>query len=135
MAYGRPTEYNEEVLEATKAYINSSTDTIDETGKAIKVKLPTLEGLALHLDIHKDTVQDWKQYPDFSVLLSRLLAKQAQALINMGLQGSYNPTIAKVLLTKHGYREGTDITTNDKDLPMPLLSALEKKNQPLPEEK
>ena len=53
----------------------------------------------------------------------------------MGLQGSYNPTIAKVLLTKHGYREGTDITTNDKDLPMPLLSALEKKNQPLPEEK
>jgi hypothetical protein len=26
-------------------------------------------------------------------------------LINNGLSGDYNPTIAKVLLSKHGYRE------------------------------
>ena len=34
------------------------------------------------------------------------------------------PTIAKVLLTKHGYREGIDQTTNDKDLPTPILGGV-----------
>jgi hypothetical protein len=45
-----------------------------------------------------------------------LRAKQADRLLNNGLAGTYNSTIAKVLLTKHGYREGIDATTNDKDI-------------------
>ena len=31
-------------------------------------------------------------------------------LINKGLSGDHNPTIAKVLLTEHGYREGTELS-------------------------
>ena len=48
------------------------------------------------------------------------MSKQADRLLNNGLSGNYNPTIAKVMLTKHGYREGIDNTTNDKDLPAPI---------------
>ncbi len=33
--------------------------------------------------------------------------------MNNGLSGDYNPTIAKVLLTKHGYREGIEATGKD----------------------
>lgn len=83
------------------------------------VKVPSIEGLAFHLEINKDTIQVWRKEKgkeEFSVLISRLLEKQAEMLINNGLSGKYNPTIAKVLLTKHGYREGIDATTNDKDL-------------------
>ena len=58
---------------------------------------------------------------EFSAIIEQLQAEQEDRLINNGLSGNYNPTIAKVLLTKHGYREGVDQTTNDKDLPTPVL--------------
>ena len=34
-------------------------------------------------------------------------------LANKGLAGMYNPTIAKVLLSKHGYREGHEYANPD----------------------
>lgn len=117
MPGGRPTIYGEEMLEKTQTYIDSCVDFPEdrEAGLPKTVNLPTLEGLAYHLKINKDTIQEWRKvHPEFSVLLGDLLAKQALSLVNNGLSGNYNPTIAKVLLTKHGYREGieTDVTTN-----------------------
>lgn len=108
MILGRPTKYDESILEKAQEYI----DSCEDSGR--EVNLPTLEGLAYHLKVHKDTIQEWRKvHEDFSVLMGDLLAKQAKRLVNSGLSGRYNPTIAKVLLTKHGYREGveTDITT------------------------
>lgn len=132
MAAGRPTIYNEEILTKTEEYIISCeggyevqtrpkiVDGIhkgEEDYSKIVAKVPTIEGLAYYLGINKDTIYTWrKEKPEFSELIERLLAKQANELINKALTGDYNPVIAKVLLTKHGYREGTDITTNDKDL-------------------
>lgn len=128
----RPSIYSEDILKLTETYIDECTSDyqvvrkpyIDNEGKEkekidikYEVKLPTIEGLAYHLNIHKDTVYAWrKEKEEFSYLIERLLAKQASQLVNKGLSGDYNSTIAKVLLTKHGYREGTDVTTNDKDL-------------------
>ena len=88
----------------------------------INVKLPSKGGLAVYLNVTRETVYDWAQkYPEFSYIIERLGAIQEERLLNNGLSGTYNPTIAKVLLTKHGYREGIDNTTNDKDLPTPIL--------------
>lgn len=120
MAAGRPTIYGEEILIKTQEYIDSCEDEVMEFHKTrgeksdgferiLKVKIPTIEGLALFLSINKDTVYDWRgKYEEFSDLIDKLLRKQANALISKGLSGEYNPTIAKVLLTKHGYREGTE---------------------------
>ncbi len=117
---GRPTLYNQEILVKTQEYIDMCGDEIDEYHKTrgdksntydrvVKVNLPTIEGLAVYLGINKDTIYTWrKEYKDFSDLIDKLLDKQARELINKGLSGDYNPTIAKVLLTKHGYREGID---------------------------
>lgn len=116
---GRPTIYGEEMLEKTQAYIDNCNDTEEdkELNLKKKVNLPTLEGLAYEIKVNKDTIQEWRKvHPEFSVLIGELLAKQARSLVNNGLSGSYNPTIAKVLLTKHGYREGIDATTNDLPL-------------------
>jgi hypothetical protein len=115
----RPTDYNEEILEKTKEYVNSCTDTEadKETGITKKVNLPTIEGLAYYISVNRDTIYDWcKVHKEFSDIIDNLRAKQAKELINKGLSGDYNPTIAKVLLTKHGYREGIDATTNDKTI-------------------
>lgn len=117
----RPTIYNEQILVDTQAYLDKCVDfpADRETGVPKKVNLPTIEGLAYHLGIHKDTIYEWrKEKPEFSELIDKLLHKQADSLISNGLSGEYNPTIAKVLLTKHGYREGieTDITTNGETI-------------------
>lgn len=124
MPAGRPTIYNEEILTKTKEYIDSCTDIIVDVSidpnKPIyktKVNIPTIEGLAYHLGINKDTIYTWrKEKSEFSDLIEELLAKQAKELVNKGLSGDYNSTIAKVLLTKHGYREGIDATTDDKPI-------------------
>lgn len=114
---GRPTKLNEQVLKDTQSYIDSCVD----DRKNNEVNLPTIEGLAYELRVNKTTIYEWRKgleeiHIKFSNLIEDLLQKQARQLVNCGLSGTYNPTIAKVLLTKHGYREGTDITTDGKEI-------------------
>ncbi len=93
----------------------------------LKVNLPSIEGLALYLHVHKDTLYEWEKiHPEFSDVLGDIRAKQADRLISNGLSGDYNPTIAKLLLTKHGYSDKQEITGADgKDLiPTPILGNL-----------
>ena len=131
---GRPTDYSEDILKQTNEYLESCQDEEVEQEKKegwttykIKAKLPTIEGLASYLSIHKDTIYEWcKVHSKFSDLIEELRNDQADRLINSGLSGDYNPTIAKVLLTKHGYREGLDQTTNDKELPTPIYNGQSK---------
>lgn len=109
---GRPTDYSEKILEKALEYI---TETQDETidGKT-KVNLPSIEGLASYIDVNRDTIYEWcKVHPVFSDIIEKLKEKQINSLINNGLQGTYNPTIAKVMLARQGYRDAvdTDITT------------------------
>jgi hypothetical protein len=117
----RPTEYSQEIIIKSTAYIDSCEDELIDriSGQSesftkyeqkLKVKIPTIEGLARYLKIHRDTVYEWeKQHPEFSDILEDLRAKQADRLLNNGLSGDYNPTIAKVLLTKHGYTDKQEI--------------------------
>lgn len=117
----RPIKYDESYIKAVNDYVESCEDMVTDviTGQSekfttykqkITVKLPTIEGLARILKVHKDTIYDWeKKYPEFSDVIGDLRAKQAEKLINSGLCGDYNPTIAKVLLSKHGYRDATEI--------------------------
>lgn len=123
----RPTIYNEDLVNKTKQYVNDSEDSSEQelSGLSVKgtelyrskviVNLPSIEGLAYYLGIHKDTIYAWeKEHEEFSDVIGDLRAKQAQQLINKGLSGDYNPTIAKVLLTKHGYIDKQDVTSDGK---------------------
>lgn len=129
MAGGRPTEYSQDILTKAKEYLDACEDEEEQqlTGLSIKgtelyknklrVNLPSIEGLALYLEISRDTVYDWEKQDDkkeFSYIISSLRAKQAKALIDKGLSGDYNPTIAKVLLTKHGYSNKTEVDHTSK---------------------
>ncbi len=123
-AGGRPIEYNEETLLKAKEYIASCKDVEEDKENKIakKVKLPSIGGLAVAVGAARSTLYEWaKKYPEFSDIMETMLSIQEERLLNNGLSGAYNPTISKVILTKHGYREGIDQTTNDKDLPSPIL--------------
>lgn len=134
MGAGRPTEYNEEILVKSREYINQCMDEIEDWvktdgdksttyQKVITVKLPTIEGLALHLGVARSTVYEWEgKYKEFSDTLDEINILQKQRLIEMGLSGMYNPLIAKLILSSnHGMKEKSDITTNGKELPQPIL--------------
>lgn len=127
---GRPLEYTPDIPNKVLEYLDMCQDEEDEFHQTrgeksdgyqrlVRVKLPTIEGLAVYLNIHKKTVYDWEdKFPEFSHVIDILRQKQANSLINNGLSGNYNATIAKVLLTKHGYREAvdTDLTTKGDKL-------------------
>lgn len=124
---GRPSKYGPDILKKVRVYIDSC---VDEEKQIVKqeneekgyvmyenrtvVKLPTIEGLAYFLEVSRETIYDWeKNNQEFSDIIERLRTKQAMVLINNGISGLYNPTITKVLLTKHNYREGIESTGKD----------------------
>lgn len=116
---GRPLEYSDEIITKANQYIESCNDeevpanAENGTRSRVNVKIPTKGGLAMYLNVSRDTLYDWSsKYEEFSYIMEKLGANQEDRLINNGLSGNYNPTISKVLLTKHGYREGVDNTSN-----------------------
>ena len=63
--------------------------------------LPSIEGLALHLDVNPDTINDWsKKYPELSVYIKKVATKQRQQLMDDGMYGGkeVNASMAIFLL-------------------------------------
>ncbi len=116
-AGGRPTKYDPSFCDELDNYLAT-------TGRE-QQSLPTKQGFALWLEVDSDTLVEWgKKYPEFSVTLSKLKEIQAKQLIDDGIYGGkeVNSTIVKLLLqNNHGMKERVDQTTNDKDLPIPII--------------
>lgn len=135
----RPTKLTPELLEKATGYLATCTDKVVYTDKGamtyVNVELPTLEGFAIYLGIHKDTVQEWCKPKDdevvplhyeFSVLVKDVIQEQGKRLINNGLGGLYQPKIAGMMLSKHGYIEKSesDITTGGEKIQSAVLPEL-----------
>ena len=108
MPVGRPTKYSDETLAKTKEYLDGG---YKSNGKVI----PSRQGLARHLGIATSTLDAWEKDPEkvtFSGMLEQLRQDQHDILINNGLTGDFNATIAKLALTKHGYTDKVDSNVN-----------------------
>lgn len=106
---GRPSKYNEEAQELAEDYLlNYSQD-----GDLV----PTLVGLALHLDVATNTIYNWanENNPEFLRVFTRLEQMQHRALVNGGLSGDYNPAITKMMMTKHGYSDKVEQSHTSPD--------------------
>lgn len=111
----RPTDYTPELLERARQYIS------DIDG------LPQVAGMARFLGVSRDTLYEWaKIHDEFSDIFENVKAAQEEMLIEKGLSGDFNSTITKLMLSKHGYRESQDVTSDGKPLILP--SALITKN-------
>jgi hypothetical protein len=100
----RPTKYNETLVKQAKDYLTQY-----QTFEAV----PTIAGLAVYLDISRETVYAWAADPEkseFSDICEKLMTKQEFTLLNGGIKGEFNPTITKLMLTKHSYSDKQEST-------------------------
>ena len=129
---GQPTKYDPKYNTYVDDYLELNIDEVETnrwnlSGQHIKVRLPTIEGFALYIGVTRQTLYEWKEtHQEFSYSLTRILNEQKKRLLNMGLSGHYNPTIAKLILSSdHGMREKSDITSDDKPLGVSTLKELD----------
>ena len=84
--------------------------------------VPTKEGMALHLDVARSTLYVWIEDDtplgrSFQTSLSGQWLK-GRTLIAHSLDGTFNSTISKMMLSKHDYveKQQTDVTSDGKAL-------------------
>lgn len=112
MPAGRPTKLTPALITKAKAFLKERSQD--------RMMLPTIEGLALRLNVNQDTIHDWitkeeqtELQAEFSEVVRRLKSAQAEKLVQNGLRGTYNATIAKLILSgKHGYVEKSEVDQN-----------------------
>lgn len=107
MAEGRPTDYDAATaIQGVSDYMQLCKE---------QTFLPTVAGLAVQMGVARSTVYLWaKEHREFSDILELLLSQQESQLIQNSLVGMYNAPITKLLLTKHGYNDKQDITSDGK---------------------
>ncbi len=138
---GRPTKYKPDLIEKVDEYLKTCVEEVEDYIKSdgakstsyqriVHANIPKRQGFASYIDVNVDTLNEWsKKYPDFSVALKKIDREQHNRLVEGGLSGTYSPVITKLMLSNnHGYREKSDVTTDGKELPTPLLSALDVQN-------
>lgn len=90
----------------TKAMINAYIEGFSN-GQSNNEVIPTIAGLALRLNITRQTLYNWaKADEEIALLLEALKNAQELYLVNMGLRGEINAGIAKLMLmNNHSYSD------------------------------
>lgn len=135
---GRPTKMPEDLIERAQAYLSQCIDNETEFHKTRgeksdsyerikKVNIPSIAGLARWLDVSRETIYEWQKAKiEFSDICEKILAEQEKRLLDNGLAGEYQPNITKLLLTKHGYTDKADITSDGKAISISFDEAFKK---------
>ncbi len=94
----RPTKLTDELTAKAAEYL----DRYEE----LEEPVPSVAGLACFLKVARSSIYLWsKGEGPFSDIVDDIHSKQEQKLLTGGLLGNYNPSIAKLMLTKHGYSD------------------------------
>lgn len=136
MAGGRPTDYTPEIVEKAKKYLKWCVDEVISENR-VKVNIPSIEWLSVDIGVNRDTIYQWENEEgkeEFSDIIMKIRAEQANRLLNNGLSWTYNPTIAKLMLTKHWYsdkQETENKNLNIETTPQELASMTDEQLQAL----
>lgn len=135
MPAGRPSKYKSAYCKKVDEYLSLNQDEAHRLIKSegvqstsyenkIKVNLPTVEGFCTFIGVPKETAYRWRdRHEDFRCSLAKVVKEQKRRLLENGLSGDYNPTIAKLILSSnHGMSEKTEVDVNIKDIAGSLAS-------------
>ena len=105
---GRPTKLTDEL----KATANTYLDVYSDLGHVV----PSIQGLAIFLKVAESSIYKWgDECEAFSGTLSDIKTYQHFDLVNGGLNGDHNSTIAKLMLANHGHSDKVDQTISGGD--------------------
>lgn len=116
MPAGRPSLYTPELLEAAKWYVHGGYEEQNDP-------MPMIAGLAINLGVSRETVHTWakeEDKPEFSDIVRKLMAEQERKLFAKGLDGTFNASITKLALTKHGYTDKSENTIQGGENPLTI---------------
>ncbi|MDX7495338.1 DNA-packaging protein [Providencia stuartii] len=110
---GCPSKLTDELIAKAKEYLYGGYESFGDV-------VPSVAGLSCYLAIARSTTYEYaKQDSDlgreFSDIVEGILSLQENKLINGGLKGGFNPSITKIMLTKHGYSEKQEIDHRSPD--------------------
>lgn len=101
---GRPTKYNDTILELAQNYIN----TYETHGHPF----PSVVGFAVISKIAKSTLYKWAQEnEEFSDTLKEINSNQELIAMHGGIKGDFNATITKLVLANYGYTDKVETQT------------------------
>ena len=104
---GRPTSYDREILALARDYIDNCPD-----------EVPMVVGLCKHINRGKTTVYNWGKDEDkkeFRDILEEIEESQHIQLVNGGLTGKFTSPITKMMLTRHGYSDKSEVDLSSSD--------------------
>ena len=105
---GRPTKLTDELLEKAEEYVYDF--------RANEDVVPSVAGLACYLEISRSSLYNYKdENARFLDIVERVELLQEKMLVNGGLMGDFNPTIAKLMMTKHGYSDKQEVDNRSSD--------------------
>lgn len=105
---GRPSKLTDELIAKAEEYIYDF--------RANEDVVPSVAGLACYLEISRSSLYNYKdENARFLDIVERVELLQEKMLVNGGLKGDFNSTIAKLMMTKHGYSDRQEIDNKSSD--------------------
>ena len=83
---------------------------------------PTLAGLAYFLGMNRDTLYNYEKKDEFNDIIKRA-RDFVLSIYENRLIYSTQPTGVIFALKNMGWKDRTDLTTNDKDIPQPIYNS------------
>lgn len=107
---GRPTSYSPELVALAQDYLATYKE-------KHKHPFPSVVGLCQVLNRSKSIIYKWASddHPEFLDIIAQCNEKQELDLAIGGISGDFNPTITKLLMTKHGYSDKVEQELSGKD--------------------
>lgn len=103
----------EELVSKIESYFNERV-VLKETKESIIFAPKTKVGLAVHLGITIQTLNEWEKDKDFGEIVSQAKQKCEMDILNHSLIGTYTPSVSMFLLkNQHGYVDKQEVVSDN----------------------
>ncbi|EIX7861132.1 hypothetical protein MK962_001236 [Campylobacter coli] len=103
----------EELVSKIESYFNERV-VLKETKESIIFAPKTKVGLAVHLGISMQTLNEWEKDKDFGEIVANAKQRCEMDILNHSLIGTYTPSVSMFLLkNQHGYVDKQEVVSDN----------------------
>ncbi|EOH0421995.1 terminase small subunit [Campylobacter coli] len=103
----------EELVSKIESYFNERV-VLKETKESVIFAPKTKVGLAVHLGITMQTLNEWEKDKDFGEIVANAKQRCEMDILNHSLIGTYTPSVSMFLLkNQHGYVDKQEVVSDN----------------------